>query len=90
VDETVEPPSSTSTENELLVHAYLGSRKKETTVTEFAESSAGNGLTYPVFRKMLEDFLNKFYRACQPPAVDYLKIKGSQEVMSKLLFIGNS
>ena len=47
VGETVE--SSTSTANGLVTHVYLGSRKKETTVLEFAGSSAGNGLTYSVF-----------------------------------------
>ena len=80
-DETVE--SSTSTVDELVTHIYLGSRKKGTTVSEFAGSSAGNGLTFPIFQKMLEIFLNKFYEAHQLPRERYLEIRGDQEVMSK-------
>ena len=74
--ETVEFPSSTpTTDDELVTHIYLGSRKKATTVSEFAGSSAENGLTYSVFRRMLENFLNK-----QLPQERYLKIQGDQKV----------
>jgi hypothetical protein len=76
--ETVESSSSTST----VLHVYLGSGKKETTVAEFANSSARNG-----FRKMLEVFLNKFYQAHGLPHGRYLEIKHDQKVMTKILLI---
>ena len=53
-------------------------------MAQFAGSS-GDGLTYSIFRKMLEDFLNKFYQAHQLPHERYLKIQGDQKVISKLL-----
>ena len=82
MDEVDEFPSSTSTANESIVHAYLGSKKKETTVKEFADNSEGNGLAYSVFRKMLEEFLNNLYQAHQLPHEGYLRIQGDQKVMS--------
>jgi hypothetical protein len=83
-------PCLTSTGTELVAHIYLGSRKEEVTITEFAGSSAGNGLTYSVFRKMLEEFLNKFYQAHQLPTESYLKIHGNQTVMSIILLFGTA
>ena len=86
--ETIEPPPSTSTStDESVTHVYLGSSKKATTVAEFASSSAEHGLTYPIFRKMLEDFLNNFYQAHQLPRERYLEIRSNQEVMSKILLV---
>lgn len=86
---TAGSPSATS--NQPAIHVYLGSKKKETTVAEFADGSAGNGLTYPVFRRMLENFLNKFYQAQQLPHERYLKIQGDQKVnLSKILLSGTA
>lgn len=85
--ETVE--SSISTADGLVTHVYLGSKKKEATVAEFAESSTENGLTYPVFRKMLEDFLNQFYQAHNLPRERYLEIGSDQKVVSKILSLGH-
>lgn len=82
-DETIEPPSSTSTTNQSISHVYLGSPKKATTLADFTDSSTGNGLTYSVFRRMLEEFLNKFYQAYELPHERYLEIKGDQKVMFK-------
>jgi hypothetical protein len=83
-DETIQSSLSPSA-NEQVTHLYLGSSKKATTVMEFASSSTGNGLTYPVFRKMLGEFLNKFYQAHQLPRERYLEIQSDQKVMSKIL-----
>jgi uncharacterized protein YxeA len=89
VDETIESPSSPPTD-ELVTHVYLGSSKKATTVENFASSSTGNGLTYSAFRKMLEEFLNKFYQAHQLPHERYLEVRRDQKVIFKILLIGTT
>lgn len=67
---------------------HLGSPKKvekkvvQETVTEFAD-----GLGTRQFRSMLEEFLNNFYQENQLPYDDYIKVKGSQLVISKLLLV---
>jgi len=83
MDETTEPPPSLETTNTPITHIYLGSIKKEMTVADFAGDSAGNGLTYSIFRRMLEDFLNKFYAAHELPRERYLKVQGDQKVTSE-------
>lgn len=88
-DETIESPPSTSTAtNGSITHVYLGSSKKATTLEKFTDSSTENGLRYSVFRKMLEDFLNKFYQAHGLPRERYIEIKGDQKVMFKILLFG--
>jgi hypothetical protein len=91
VEETAELPSSTSTPamEKLITHIYIGSAKKETTVAEFADGPAGNGPAYPVFRRMLETFLNQFYRAHQLPHEKYLGVQSNQKVISGIPFIKN-
>lgn len=83
VGETAEPQLFTAS-HESVTHVYLGSSKKEITVSQFADGSAGHGVTYSVFWKMLEDFLNEFYRAHQLPHEKYLEIRGNQMVRSKI------
>lgn len=76
------PPLTTNT---LISHLHLGSFKKEITVAEFADDSAGNGFTYAVFRKMLENFLNQFYAAHELPRERYLEVRADQKVTSNIL-----
>lgn len=83
MDETLESPSTTADGS--ITHVYLGSRKKQTTLLEFIGSSPEHGLTYSQFRKLLEEFLNKFYQAHNIPREKYLVVRGDQEVMSNIL-----
>ena len=84
-DETVKsPPSTPITTEPSVSHIYLGSPKKETTVADFADGSAGNGLTYYAFRKMLEEFLNQYYKGHHER---YLEVRGDQKVISKNLLL---
>ena len=86
MDEITEsPPSPPITTTTSITHIYIGSIKKEMTVVEFADGSAGKGFTYNVFRKMLEDFLNQFYAAHELPHDRYLKVQSDQKVTSKIL-----
>lgn len=66
-------------------HVYLGSAKDKTTVEEFATK---NGLVYPTFRRLLEDFLNQFYEANQLHREKYLRVQGDQKVKSKIQPLG--
>jgi hypothetical protein len=84
-ESTESPPSLQTTTDTLITHLHLGSFKEETTVAQFADGSTGNGLTYPVFRKMLENFLNKFYTAHDLPRERYIGVQGDQKVISELL-----
>lgn len=87
-DETIS--SSTSTTDGFSTYVYLGSKKEETTVLKFTESSKEKGLTYLVFRKMLEVFLNKYYQEHKLPQERYLEIHGDQQVMFKALSFGTA
>ena len=90
-DENAGPPSSIlTTTNPSITHVYLGSDKDETTVAEFVKGSTAGGLVYSVFRKMLEDFLNKFYVVHQLHRERYIEVRGDQKVNSMTLPLGMS
>ena len=84
LDEATKPPPPTPmAKNSSTTHVYLGSIKGEITVAEFADGSAGHGLSYTAFRRMLEAFLNQFYAAHQLSHDKYLEIRHNQKVIYK-------
>lgn len=88
MDETVEtPPSTTEVTGPSVAHLHFGSFKTKVTISEFADGSAGNGLDYYPFRKMLENFLNQFYKTHQLPQEKYLVVRSDQEVTSETLWL---
>ena len=81
LDAANKPPEDTVTESAGNIH--LGSPKGVETVADFAKGLGDHGAA--AFRGAFEESLNSFYKANDLPQEQYLRVRGSDQVMPKLL-----